>query len=385
MKIIYHHRTLADGAEGIHISEMVNAFRQLGHEVLVLGPGVKREGDSESRSDRFFWVKRLFKGPLYEVVELAYNVVGYRSLRKAIKEFEPDFIYDRYITYNYSAVAAAGKSHLPIFLEVNAPLAYERDHEPDETLYLKKIAYSIEKKACCDASSAIVVSTPLKEYLTSIGVPGNQVHVLPNGVNLEKFYPRERSGQLMNKLSLTKDDVVIGFVGILRPWHGIDFLLDAFARICKEVDNCTLLLVGDGPIQEEIEDKAKHLGLKDKVTITGRVPHKEVADYVALFDVAVSPRATFYASPMKIIEYMAQQRAVVAPDMANIRDLINHEEDGLLFKPDDLDALVEALREMVVNQELRLKIEKRALQKVEKQLNWKNNARFILDMYHDSV
>ena len=60
MKFIYHHRTLADGAEGIHISEMVNAFRQLGHEVLVIGPGVKREGGNESRSDRFSWVKRLF-------------------------------------------------------------------------------------------------------------------------------------------------------------------------------------------------------------------------------------------------------------------------------------------------------------------------------------
>lgn len=383
MKILYHHRTLGDGAEGIHIAEMVNAFRQLGHEVVLVGPGVKKEGAGEVRSNRFSWVKIFFKGPFYEMVELAYNVIGYRSLRKEIKAFKPDFIYDRYITFNYSAVAAGRRSGIPVFLEVNAPLAYERDKEPDETLYLKKIAYGIEKKVCCDAAKTIVVSTPLKEYLISLDVPDSQVNVLPNGANREKFFPKEKSNKLMQQLGLVEEDCIIGFVGILRPWHGIDLLLDAFGILSEEAVNCKLLLVGDGPVQEEIEAKAVSMGLADRVIITGRVDHKHVADYIALFDIAVSPKATFYASPMKIIEYMAQQKAVVAPDMANIRDLIEHEEDGLLFKPEEQDALVETLREMVINKGLRAEIGKRALQKVETQLNWINNARFILDMYSD--
>lgn len=380
MKIIYHHRTLADGAEGIHIAEMVNAFRRLGHDVLVIGPGVEREGNNESRSDRFSWVKRLFKGPLYEVVELAYNVVGYWSLRKAIKEFEPDFIYDRYITYNYSAVAAGRRFGIPVFLEVNAPLAFERDNEPDETLYLKKIAYAIEKKVCCDATTTIVVSTPLKEYLLSIGVPEKQVYVLPNGVNTKTFFPREKSAALLQTLSLGSEDIVVGFVGILRPWHGIDLLLDAFEILCKEFNQCRLLLVGDGPVQGEIEKKAEETGLEDKVIITGRVPHEEVADYVALFDVAVSPRATFYASPMKILEYMAQQKAVVAPDMANIRDLITDGVDGVLFAPGKVDALAAAMRALVLNDTLREQTGNQALLSVERKLNWINNARFVLNM-----
>ena len=381
MRIIYHHRTLADGAEGIHIAEMVNAFRQLGHEVLLIGPGVEKKGAAEKGNKKFKWVKRFFKGPFYELVELAYNVVGYSSLIKAIKEFKPDFIYDRYITFNYSAVAAAKKSKLPIFLEVNAPLAYERDHEQDETLYLKKIAYSLEKKVCCDASTTIVVSTPLKEYLSSIGVPQNQILVLPNGANTAKFFPRERSGSLLKRLSIGDGDVVIGFVGILRPWHGIDILLDAFKAVCEEHSNCKLLLVGDGPIQQEIENRAAKMGLKEKVTITGRIAHDEVGDYIALFDIAVSPRATFYASPMKIIEYMAQQKPVVAPDMANIRDLICDREDGILFQPENADSLFQCIRELVSNEPLRIERGRRALLTVERRLNWLSNARRILEVY----
>jgi len=381
MRIVYHHRTLADGAEGIHIAEMVNAFRQLGHEVLLIGPGVEKKGASENRTNKFKWIKWFFRGPFYELVELAYNVIGYSSLMKAIKEFKPDFIYDRYITFNYATVAAAKKSKLPIFLEVNAPLAYERNHEPDETLYFKQIAYSLEKKVCCDASSTIVVSTPLKEYLTSIGVPENQIIVLPNGVNMAKFFPRERSKGLLKRLSIGDEDVVIGFVGILRPWHGIDILLDAFKAVCEEYADCQLLLVGDGPIQEEIENKAEKMGLKEKVTITGRIAHEEVGDYIALFDIAVSPKATFYASPMKIIEYMAQQKPVVAPDMGNIRDLISDQEDGILFQPENADSMFQCIRQLVVNESLRMDIGSKALVSVEKRLNWLSNARCVLEDY----
>ena len=380
MKILYHHRTLGDGAEGIHIEEMVNAFRQLGHEVRLIGPGVRRQSQGEEEGPKFGWVKRLFKGPAYEMIELAYNILGYQTICMAIKEFKPDLIYDRYITFNYSAVAAARKFKLPIFLEVNAPLAYEREKEPDETLYLKKAAYWIEKKTCNDACKTIVVSTPLKEYLLSIGIPREKIIVLPNGVNTEKFYPKRKSKILIDKLGIAEKDIVIGFVGILRPWHGIDMLIDAFKTVCNQGHNCKLLLVGDGPVQQRIESKVDQIGLKHKVIITGRIPHPFVGDYVALFDIAISPKATFYASPMKIIEYMAQQKAVIAPDMPNIRDLICNGTTGLLFEPESVQAIVTALMILIKDKSKRESLGKQALASVKSRLNWKSNARHILGM-----
>lgn len=381
MKILYHHRTLGDGAEGIHIEEMVNAFRQLGHEVRLIGPAVHNSSDGENKSVKFEWIKRLFKGPAYEMIELAYNIFGYQTISKAIKEFNPDFIYDRYITFNYSAVAAARRYNLPAFLEVNAPLAFERDTEPDETLYLKSAAHWIEKKVCCDAAKTIVVSTPLKEYLVSIGVPERNILVLPNGVNSDKFFPRNKSKRPLSTAGYGDQDVVIGFVGILRHWHGIDMLLEAFRTVSDRLANCKLLLVGDGPIRQSIEAQANKLGLKHKVTITGRIHHQHVGDYMAMFDIAVSPKATFYASPMKIIEYMALQKAVVAPDMPNIRDLILSGSTGVLFEPDSASALANALFTLIEDKKKRETLGKGALNAVRSRLNWKSNARGILEEY----
>lgn len=380
MKIIYHHRTLGDGAEGIHIAEMVNAFRQLGHEVLLLGPGVKKK-TGEEPTKKYAWMKKIFRGPTYEMIELAYNVFGYMTLCRAIREFKPDLIYDRYVTFNYSAVAAGRKYDLPVFLEVNAPLAYERDKEPDETLYMKKLAYMIERKVCSDSARTIVVSTPLKAYLVSVGVPENHIHILPNGVNMEKFFPRPKSSALMRELQVKNKDIVIGFVGILRPWHGIDILLEAFKDVSQDIADCKLLLVGDGPIRNDIERKINELELHGKLFITGRVPHEKVGNYVALFDIAVSPKATFYASPMKIIEYMAQAKAIVAPDMPNIRDLIRGGIDGALFQPGNVGSMAGVIRKLILDKPLREKMGQRALISVEKRLNWINNARFILQEY----
>lgn len=385
MKILYHHRTLGDGAEGIHIKEMVNIFRQLGHEVMLIGPAVQDQTNAAKKSLKLKWIKKIFKGPAYEIIELAYNVFGFNLVSKAIRLFQPDLIYDRYITFNYSVIAAARKFRVPIFLEVNAPLAYERDKEADETLYLKKIAYWIEKKCCCNASKTIVVSTPLKNYLMSVGVPEKKIMVLPNGVNTEKFYPKIQSKQLSEEFGYNEEDIIIGFVGILRAWHGIEFLLDAFRIICQKEPKCKLLLVGDGPIQSQIEHKIRELGLQNKVTITGRVPHEKVAEYVALFDIAVSPKATFYASPMKIIEYMAQQKAVVAPDMPNIRDLIDNGRTGVLFKPNKKKDLSTTILYLVRNKMKRETIEKGALNAVMTRLNWKENALHLMREHSKTI
>ncbi len=384
MRILYHHRTLGDGAEGIHIAEMVNAFRQLGHEVLVIGPGVQNLNGAEKKSARYTWIKKILRGPLYEIAELTYNFFGYRNICKAIRGFHPDFIYDRYITFNYSAIAAGKKYNLPVFLEVNAPLAYEREHEPDERLYLKKLAYAIERKVCSDASKTIVVSTPLKEYLVSVGVPEEKIMVLPNGVNTEKFFPRPTSESLMKKYQITDDEIVIGFVGILRSWHGIDMLLEAFNLVIKEHGKCKLLLVGDGPIRHDIEHMALDLGIGEKVIITGRVSHDQIGEYVSLFDIAVSPKATFYASPMKILEYMAQGKAVVAPNMLNIKDIIAHKRNGLLFKANDMNDLVEKLGVFVNDRQLQKKLGENATETVHAKRNWVSNANYVIASYKAS-
>lgn len=378
MKILYHHRTMGDGAEGIHIAEMVNAFRELGHEVLVAGPAKERNLEKSDQRLNLSRLKKLIKGPNYELLELGYNFYNYISLSKIVKSYKPDLIYDRYITFNYSSVAFGKLKGIPVFLEVNAPLAYERDNEKDEFLHLKKVAYFIEKKVCNDSFKTIVVSTPLRDYLRSVGVSEKKILVLPNGVNPNKFKPQSESIKLKEELGLLDHDIVIGFVGILRPWHGIDLLIQAVQQISAHLPNVKLLLVGDGPIKNDIVRMAINMGISQKIVITGRVPHENVGEYVSLFDVAVSPKATFYASPMKIPEYMAQGKPVVAPNTRNIKDIISDGEEGILFVDGDRESLSNALQSLIANNLLRKQLGKSALVKAQTQLCWQQNAKVVL-------
>ena len=98
MKILYHHRTLGDGAEGIHISEMVHAFRELGHDVMIVSPYMSSGSEAKivNKNKLFLWIKRTLKGPFYEIAEIFYNFFGFYNMCLAVIKFRPNFIYDRY-------------------------------------------------------------------------------------------------------------------------------------------------------------------------------------------------------------------------------------------------------------------------------------------------
>lgn len=374
MRILYHHRTLGDGAEGIHIREMVKAFRDLGHEVKVVGPIGEASPESSPKSRILGGLKRSIPNVLYEFLEIAYT--GYSFFRVAweIRQFKPDFIYERYITFNAGTVLAVKIFHVPVCLEVNAPLALERGSEHDERLSLRKVASWMERWICANATWTVVVSTPLREYLESIGVPRGKCVVMPNGVDPDRFAPKEKDTALLDALGIPTGRFIVGFTGVLRSWHGLDLLVRAVGSMVSNGFEAFLLVVGDGPYRESLESLVNELGLESCVCITGQIPHDRVPHYIALFDVAVSPRATFYASPMKVIEYMALGKSVVVPATPNFLDIIDDHLEGIVFEEGNADALGQALVHLCQEPELRRDLGIRARQKVERRLNWRWNA-----------
>jgi glycosyltransferase involved in cell wall biosynthesis len=378
MRILYHHRTLGDGAEGIHVAEMVKAFRELGHEVRVVSLIGESTNVQSKPQRRWSAVKKIIPSFLYELGELSYNLHGYLSLSSAVKEFRPDFIYDRYVSYNYSAVAVANRHRMPVFLEVNSPYSYQK-HTFDETVYYKRLLRLFERKICRDATWIVVVSTPLKEFLISSGVPECKIIVMPNGVDTQIFRPDIDGQEVRRRLGI-EEKTVIGFTGILRPWHGLDLLLEAFQQICRTRSDLHLLIVGDGPIRSDLEKIVANSGLSGKVSITGRQVHEMVRFFVAAMDIAVSPLSTFYASPMKIIEYMAMGKALVAPNTANICDIVTDEEDGLLFCPQKVDDLVRKLLVLINDSNLRARLGVKARTKIESRYTWQQNAKHVVDI-----
>jgi len=376
LKILYHHRTLGDGAEGIHVAEMIKAFRKLGHEVKVVSLIGEQTNVATKKQGNLTRLKKLLPGFLFELGEIAYNLHGYRSLSRAVKIFQPDFIYDRYISYNYSAVAVGRRYGLPVLLEVNSPYSYQKQTF-DEKLLFKNLSRTFERRICQDASKVITVSTPLKKFLISVGVPESKIVVMPNGADPDVFDLNVDSSDTRKQIG-AEGKIIIGFTGILRPWHGLELLMQAFEAIAQKHEQVHLLIVGDGPIRGEIEADAEKRGLSEKVTITGRQNHNLVNRYVAAMDIAVSPRATFYASPMKILEYMAMGKAIVAPDMENIRDLLKHKEDGFLFQEENISELTTGLQVLIEKETFRKTLGENARKKIENERTWSHNARDVI-------
>jgi glycosyltransferase involved in cell wall biosynthesis len=379
MNILYHHRTLGDGAEGIHVSSIVEAFRTLGHDVKLTSLIGNEVAVSTPRVRMMEHVRRRMPRSLYEVMEIGYSVAGYRLLTSQVNGWKPEFLYERYMLFNMAGLMAARRLGVPLVLEVNAPLAYERAQY--ERLSLKRAAQLFERSLFRGADLVLTVSTPLKDYIVHQGVPSANVFVLPNGTKPELFRPNAAAHkEVRQRLGISLYAVVVGFVGILRPWHGVELLLDAFSRIGDSAEQVSLVIVGDGPSQAGLEQFAQSLGLSNKVIFTGRIPHRQVADYLAAFDIAVSPRATFYASPMKILEYMATGLPVIAPHMPNLQDLISDGVDGILFKAEDPHELAKSLTTLVKDRALRIRLGENARDTIVGRRTWLHNAKQIFDL-----
>ena len=382
MHILYHHRTLGDGAEGIHIREMVKAFSALGNDVTVIGPVVSQDGKVKQKKSSFFSkVKRGLPTWLVELVEIAYGVFCLMNCLIKIYSDRPHFIYDRYALYNFGCVLAGRITSVPVFLEVNAPLAWERDYSPDEKLAIKSAAYEFERFICGCAFKTLVVSSPLKQHLIRSGVPEKKIMVLPNGANPETFKPSNASEEMLHGFGADGVDAVIGFTGIMRKWHGLELLLEAVSLVRKMGMNVFLLLVGDGPARKEIDKYAARLDLTGNYFITGRLPHSMVANYIALFDIAVAPSATFYASPMKVLEYMAIGKAVVVPNTDNFADFVDAGVNGEVFEDGNAESMADVIGSLVKGKDRCRALAHEARKKIETRLNWNWNALAVIDEF----
>jgi glycosyltransferase involved in cell wall biosynthesis len=313
----------------------------------------------------------------YELLQLGYNLIGLWIIVKAIRRFRPDFIYERYSLFNFAGVLAARWYGLPLVLEVNSPLAQETKEEGQLKLY--RLGLWAERVICNSASAVVVVTAVLGRILTANGVRPELLHVVPNGIAPDKFKVIPPDVELRRRCGL-EGRLVIGFVGWFRPWHGLEMLVDAFQAGALAEAGAALLLVGDGPAMPELRQQVTRLGLEKTVIFSGPLPHAEVARYVGLFDLAAQPAANAYCCPMKIIEYLALGKPVLAPDQDNIRELLEDGRDAILFAPGDADAMAAALQRLTASPELMGQLTANARQSVERRgFLWTRNAERVLE------
>lgn len=222
-----------------------------------------------------------------------------------------------------------------------------------------------------------------EQLIKKFNLEENKILAWPNGVELEKFNINISKEEARKKLNLPTDKILIGYVGMLKTMgmeKGIDTAIEAMKLLSE---SARLVLVGGR--QEDVEyykNFTDKLGLRERVLFIGWAEHRAIPLYLKAFDLVIAPfpksdHYNYYMSPMKIFEYMASGRPIVASDLNSIREIIN-DESAALVKPDSAQALAEGVNLVLNDKRLAEKISARAYEKV-KNFSWQSRAQAIIN------
>ncbi|WP_414562124.1 MULTISPECIES: glycosyltransferase family 4 protein [unclassified Anabaena] len=283
-----------------------------------------------------------------------------------------DCVYERYSLWSYSAMESAQAMGIPGILEVNSPLITEQSKH--RGLINVHGAEEVANRVFSAATVIIAVSEEVKSYLMNY-VDESKVYVIPNGVNPQRF-------SIVANDNLA-DSFTVGFVGSLKPWHGLSILTEAFARLHQHVPNAQLLIVGDGPERENLEAELVAKKLDAYTQFTGAVNPDAVPQLLTKIDVAVAPypaQSDFYFSPLKVYEYMAAGLPVVVSNIGQLTNLIDSGVNGILCPPGDAIALANSLEQLWRSPNLRRSLGQAARNTVLTHHTWDAIAQKILHL-----
>ncbi len=254
-----------------------------------------------------------------------------------------DLVYERYSLWGRTATAWSREAGVPSVLEVNAPLVQEQAEH--RVLVDRAGAEDVAGAALSAATVVTCVSESVAAWARARTCSPDRVHVVPNGVDPDRVRPAARP-----VTSATASPFTLGFVGTLKPWHGVDTLIDALALLSGQSPGAyRLLLVGDGPEADALRHRADAAGVTALVEQTGAVEPAAVPQLLQRMDLGVAPYphlADFYFSPLKIYEYLAAGLPVVASAVGDVPSLLRGGALGLLVEPGRADVLAAAIAQL---------------------------------------
>ncbi len=358
----------------IHVQEMLRAFKQQGIQAELFATRLGGNSPPDLATIPVHLLPSLPKGDvsIREQQALAAN----DDLRIALEKQEPfDLVYERYSLWSYAGMEYAHFRKVPGILEVNAPLIEEQ--KAYRSLIDQVSAEHVAARVFNFTNLLCAVSKEVAAYLKPYLISQNSVYVVPNGVNPARF-----PEALTPSCPSDPQTFTVGFVGSLKPWHGLPVLVEAFAMLHQEIPNTRLLIVGDGTERSDLVANLSARGLSEASLLTGAVPPDEVPGLIASMDVAVAPyplQSKFYFSPLKVYEYMAAGVPVVASEIGQLGELIQDGINGILFPPGDAIALAEKLKHLYWQPQLRSSLGKAGRSTVLQNYTWDAIVRCLLD------
>jgi glycosyltransferase involved in cell wall biosynthesis len=364
MKITYiaNVRMPTEKAHGIQIMKMCAAFRDAGHEVILVVPwrfnAITQDPFVYYSIQTRFPIKRIFSIDL-----VWFGSAGFRiqSLSFALAAF--------FYTLVHRSDVVFGRDELPVLLASMHSRTVWETHTGSYTFFARMLIRT--------QTRIIAITEGLKRFYINKGVEEERILVAPDSVDIEQFDIDISKDDARKKLGLPLEDNIVLYTGHLYDWKGAHVLAKATQYSAVETQ-----AVFVGGTDKDIHDFKKRFGHSKAVLILGKKPYDQIPIYLKAADVLVLPNSpvndisSLYTSPMKLFEYMASGRPIVASDLPSIREILNG-SNAVLVAPDDPQQLAEGILKVLEDEPFSQRISARSYED-SKQYTWKKRALSII-------
>ena len=303
------------------------------------------------------------------------------------------FVYQRYSLNSYAGARLAVERRVPFVMEYNGSEIWMSRHW-GSPLEHEALSERIELANLRIADLVVVVSQPMADELKARGIPGGKILVNPNGVEPDRYSPAIDGTSIRREHGL-EGKTVVGFIGTMGPWHGAEVLARAFGELVAANpsyrDSVRLLMIGDGVKMGEVTAALDATGVRDLTVLTGIVPQADGPRYLAACDILASPHVPnldgtpFFGSPTKLFEYMAMGKGIVASDLDQVGEILEHGRAAQMAVPGSVASLVEGLQVLIDDSGRRLQLGAEARRLAVERHSWREHTRRIIEALQQRV
>ncbi len=300
-----------------------------------------------------------------------------------------DFCYVRHSARMLSPSLVAKVTGMPVIAEFNACFAIKELNQGK--WYLERMVRYIERHSLRHSSLVVVISDVVRDLmLMKHGIEEDKIIVAHNGANTQLMKPMS-GGSIRQEHGIGKDDFVIGFVGYLHPWQGIDELLEVFRRLHQKKPGAWLVIAGTHDDLPRYQQQAKALEIEGKVIFLGPVEYQKVPGVIGMFDVAMAPGCSGedlrfdMRSPLKVYEYMSCGKPVVAARLGSIEHYFKDRKIGFMVSRGSVGEMLEALTWLYDHPNEAKEMGVAARQVAEQELSWNKITARIMDSFQSRI
>ncbi len=339
----------------------------------------------QSENDRIIIIN--LDGGMYDDFSYENGIRVYRTKRlsdliklagKIIREENVEIIHAHNFRFLFAAFAAKflSKKRVSIFVEIHAMYNMSWYKEALSRLLLQKV------------DGIIVLAECAKEYITDeYDVPASKIKVIRNGVDSSDSKEEIKDGDFKSRiLELKEKNLVVLYSGSFYEWQGVNFIADEFDNLLDRIPSIAIIMVGDGPDFEYVENKYNTSRNKARILLHNGISKQEILSLYDLTDILIIPRlknlSTNTAVPLKVIEAMEHGKCIVSANDNGLKEVLN-ENNAFIFESGNITSLIDKLKEVVNNENHRKMISSNAAADAESLfITWEESAKNVSAFYH---